>query len=43
MKIWTRRTRAGTLDANDAFQIDNGELKVTTSRGNVYALEDGKV
>lgn len=33
----------GTLDANDTFQIVNGELKVTTSRGNVYALEDGKV
>ena len=33
----------GTLDANDTFQIVNGELKVTTSRGNVYALEDGNV
>ena len=33
----------GTLDANDTFQIVNGELKVTTSRGDVYALEDGKV
>ena len=33
----------GTLDANDVFAIENGNLKVTTSRGNVYALEDGKV
>ena len=33
----------GTLDANDTFQIVNGELKVTASRGNVYALENGKV
>ena len=33
----------GTLDANDTFQIVNGELKVTTSRGDVYALEDGNV
>ena len=33
----------GTLDANDIFQIVNGELKVTTSRGDVYALEDGNV
>ena len=31
------------LDANDVFVIENGNLKVTTSRGNVYALEDGKV
>ena len=33
----------GELDANDVFVIENGYLKVTTSRGNVYALEDGKV
>ena len=33
----------GDLDANDIFVIENGDLKVTTSRGNVYALEDGKV
>ena len=31
------------LDANDIFVIEDGYLKVTTSRGNVYALEDGKV
>ena len=31
------------LDVNDVFAIENGNLKVTTSRGNVYALEDGKV
>ena len=33
----------GELDANDVFVIEDGYLKVTTSRGNVYALEDGKV
>ena len=31
------------LDANDVFVIEDGYLKVTTSRGNVYALEDSKV
>ena len=31
------------LDANDVFVIEDGYLKVTTGRGNVYALEDGKV
>ena len=31
------------LDANDIFVIEDGYLKVTTSRGNVYALEDGNV
>ena len=31
------------LDANDIFVIEDGYLKVTTSRGKVYALEDGKV
>ena len=31
------------LDANDVFVIEDGYLKVTTSRGNVYALEDGNV
>ena len=33
----------GTLDANDTFQIEDGNLKVTTSRGEVYALEEGEV
>ena len=33
----------GELDANDIFVIEDGYLKVTTNRGNVYALEDGKV
>ena len=33
----------GELDANDVFVIEDGYLKVTTSRGNVYALEDGNV
>ena len=33
----------GGLDANDVFAIENGELKVTTSRGEVYALQDGEV
>ena len=27
------------LDANDVFAIENGNLKVTTSRGNAYVLE----
>ena len=31
------------LDANDVFVIENGNLKVTTSRGNVYALENGRL
>ena len=31
------------LDANDAFVIEDGNLKVTTSRGEVYALEEGEV
>ena len=29
------------LDANDIFVIENGDLKVTTSRGNAYVLENG--
>ncbi len=29
------------LDANDVFVIENGNLKVTTSRGNAYVLENG--
>ena len=29
------------LDANDVFVIENGYLKVTTSRGNAYVLENG--
>ena len=29
------------LDANDVFVIENGNLKVTTSRGEVYVLENG--
>ncbi len=29
------------LDANDVFVIEDGYLKVTTSRGNVYMLENG--
>ena len=29
------------LDANDVFAIENGNLKVTTSRGNAYVLENG--
>ncbi len=33
----------GELDANDIFVIEDGYLKVTTNRGNVYALEDGNV
>ena len=33
----------GGLDANDVFAIANGELKVTTSRGEMYALQDGEV
>ena len=28
------------LDANDVFAIENGDLKVTTSRGNAYILEN---
>ena len=28
------------LDANDIFVIENGDLKVTTSRGNAYVLEN---
>ena len=28
------------LDANDIFVIENGDLKVTTSRGNAYILEN---
>ena len=28
------------LDANDVFVIEDGYLKVTTSRGNVYMLEN---
>ena len=28
------------LDANDVFVIENGYLKVTTSRGNAYVLEN---
>ena len=28
------------LDANDVFVIENGDLKVTTSRGNAYILEN---
>ena len=28
------------LDANDVFAIENGNLKVTTSRGNAYILEN---
>ncbi len=31
----------GELDVNDVFVIEDGYLKVTTSRGNVYALENG--
>ena len=31
------------LDANDVFVIEDGNLKVTTSRGEVYALEEGEV
>ena len=31
----------GELDANDTFEIVNGDLKVTTSRGNAYVLENG--
>ena len=33
----------GGLDANDVFAIENGELKVTASRGEMYALQDGEV
>ena len=29
------------LDANDVFVIEDGYLKVTTSRGNAYVLENG--
>ena len=29
------------LDANDIFVIENGDLKVTTSRDNAYVLENG--
>ena len=31
----------GELDANDIFVIEDGYLKVTTSRGNAYVLENG--
>ena len=31
------------LDANDVFVIENGDLKVTTSRGNAYVLENGRL
>ena len=31
------------LDANDVFVIENGYLKVTTSRGNAYVLENGRL
>ena len=33
----------GELDANDIFVIENGYLKVTTSRGNAYVLENGRL
>ncbi len=31
------------LDANDVFVIEDGYLKVTTSRGEVYTLENGRL
>ena len=31
------------MDANDIFEIVNGDLKVTTSRGNAYVLENGRL
>ena len=41
MTIWTPSHTPGELDANDIFVIEDGYLKVTTSRGNAYVLENG--